>query len=366
MIDFIRSAWLLRRLTRYNRSFTIGRSAFDATRWIVSPRTGIRSTDTTLGDYSGETLREALGNALRAVQEREVRARARRGRLSAIFALMIAGAMALPGCDTLRDWTAAAIGAPTSTEIKAASEKLVEAEDRVEELQIAREEADELAAANETKAADVAARKEELRQLWARMAADAENLSGAAADAMMRTMDGLRQQMEQLEDARGRYVDVAAAYGRQASKLGSAVAGAVRDIDDAEAQLMGFEDQKRAAIAGVLSFVDVAADGAASLGVPAARETGSKVREGLAAGLSLLFGGTTVGAGILARRRKKEAEDQEEERVRLARVVNAVEKFDLLANAPKEAKAAAKDFAGPEAHLALKRALGEAKAVKAA
>lgn len=265
----------------------------------------------------------------------------------------------LAGCAGLRDLTAGIVGAPTSDEVKAAADKLAEAEDKVAELELIADEADAMVLYLEAEATSIEQRRSEVRGVYSRLAGQLGELEGAAADAMVDTLQGLQDQLANLGNAADQAAALAAKYQAQAVELETAAKAQGIRIDREAARLAGFEDQTKAAIAGVTDFVSFAGETAASLGVPGAREAAGKVREGALGGLSALLLGGSIWGARTARRRRRERDHEAEERTKLVRVVTAVDKFGLLANAPEEAREAAKDFIGPAAHKALKLTLVE-------
>lgn len=275
--------------------------------------------------------------------------------------LLAAGVLATSsGCAAVRDFTAWLTGAPSSQEIAAEQKRLDQAEDKVQELETQQAAAEAKANELERIAATQEVRKAEVRQLYARLAAELANLEGTAADAMVETLAGLQRQLEAIGEEADAAIEIAAHYRAEAEQLIGAQAEARRIIADAEANLQGFADATEAAIAGVIGGVTLAGETAASLGVPGAREaaaTVTRIGEGILG--SILFGGT-VGGGLLARRRRKQRDEEAKRRENLGRIVTAVEKFGLIGAAGpelEEARKAAKDWAGLEAHHELKKTL---------
>lgn len=275
--------------------------------------------------------------------------------------LVAAGVLATSsGCTAVRDFTAWLTGAPSSKEIAAEQQRLAEAEAEVEQLERLQADAERKAKELERIAATQEVRKAEVRQLYARLAAELANLEGTAADAMVETLAGLQRQLETIGQEAEGAIELAAQYRAEAEQLIGAQAEAHGIIRQAEANLQGFADATEAAIAGVLGGVTLAGETAASLGVPAARETAAtvtRIGEGILG--AVLFGGTTGGA-LLARRRRKQRDEEAKRANNLGRIVTAVEKFGLIGASGAdldEARAAAKDWAGREAHAELKRTL---------
>ncbi len=275
--------------------------------------------------------------------------------------LVLAAVLVLAGCKGLQDVTAWITGAPSNAEIDAERTKLQDAERKAKELGILEQQHRETVA-NLTVTADGAEeRKIQVRSLYARMAAELANLTGAAADALVLTMAGLQRQLVAIDAEHDAAADLAAAYEAEANKLTAARRQAAIEIAEANANLDGMEDATAEAINSTLAFIGLAGETAASLGVPGAREAAStvtKIGTGLL-GLALTAG--TGGMGFLARRRRLRAEKAESRADNLGRVVSAVERFDLINLSPgpelETAKEGAKEWAGDVAHHELKATL---------
>ncbi len=278
-------------------------------------------------------------------------------RVGAAAAIATATVVVLGGCQALGDFTAWIAGAPTSTQVKAEQAKLKKAEAELgrldDQLTIARRH-QEGASKSE---ADAETRKESIRTLYATMAQQLNSLEGAAADAMLTSLDGLNGQLRAAETQRAGAAAVVAGFEGQIAELRAAQGAANRELADAEANLLGFADSTQAAISGVMATVGLASEAAVALGVPGAALATEKVEGMIRGGLELLLAGTGASAAMIGRRRRKQRDEERERRVNLTRVIQANEEFNLIKD-DKDAREGAKRWAGPAAVREMKLARG--------
>ena len=247
------------------------------------------------------------------------------------------------------------IGAPSVEEISAAEQRLGDAERDVQELD------GQLGLANahirQAKAAADAAigRKDEIRRLYADMAAQLGSLQGAAADAMIQALGQLQQQLRLADEDRDEGLAVAAEYQAILASILGAQDTASRTVADARAQLAGFQDATARAVEGAVGGVRLAADAAAALGVPGANLVGEQLVGWTRTGLELLLGGGAVTGAVMTRRRKRERDGERERRMNLTRIVKAVDEFNLITS-DEALRTLAEKWAGPAAHREMKLA----------
>lgn len=281
--------------------------------------------------------------------------------LITIIILGATGVGLLNGCNVIRDGVAMLIGAPTTDEIAAEVTRLEEAEEKLIELEDRRGEAE--AAAREAQLLEDAERQrtEEIKGLYGQMAQRYTDLEGEAQDAMMRAMEEVRAQLDESNEAADRAAALVASYIVTAKRVEAEVAANNGIIDDAYANLQGFDDATAAAIGSVGGFVRTAGETAGLLGVPgsgAAAGLGSKIIEGVMTTI-LVAGSGGIALRQRNRRRREEGKRAEAEgtTMNLTRIVKAVDEFKLLNGVSAELKQGAKDWAGEDAHRALKAAL---------
>ncbi len=276
---------------------------------------------------------------------------------------LVAATLAMGGCNAMQDVTAWLTGAPSNAEIDAERTKLDEATKKAAALEVQEQEARDTVARLTATVDGTEDRKAQVRALYARMAAELANLTGAAADAMVATMAGLQRQLIAISEEADAGAAMVAAYAAQADKLTAARRQAAIEIAQAKANLDGFAEATAIAINSTLAFVGLAGESAASLGVPGAREVTHQVTRIGEALIGLTLASGTGGMAWLARRRKKQLALASARAENLGRVVSAVEKFDLLNLPPgadlDTAMEGAKEWAGAAAHKELKRTLVE-------
>lgn len=272
-----------------------------------------------------------------------------------IIVAALAAVLVLTGCVALRDVVAGLIGAPTSTQIAGEMERLGAAENLVRGLERDLRTAEKAASEQDQLAAQAEDQKTTIRSLYASMAQQLANAEGPAADAMLGTLEDLQRQLRLVGQQKDRLAEVAAGYRAQADTIAGSIEEADQIIGDAEANLLGFADQQEAAIAGVMGAVGLAGDAANALGVPGGKAAVDTFGNIVTTGLSLLLGTSTIGAGVLARRRRKQRDVATGRRLNLVRAVQATDKFELIKD-DEEARLGAKEFAGRAAHRELKLA----------
>lgn len=268
--------------------------------------------------------------------------------------ILVSVLLGLSGCDAFRAMT----GAPSREEVAAVQTRIAEQDKAIADLDAQRADAQRQASALESKAGEAEARKASVRALYGRMAQELANTSGPEADALVQSLGNLQAQLVAIEAGRSETVELAARWKAEEAAIAAAQNRAQAELADAEAQLEGFHDATQAAVAGVTKSVGIVAKAAEALGIPGASAVAGQITGGLNVLLPGALGLTTLGGAVAARRRKREAREAQTKASNLAKVVTATEKFGLLKD-DAEARLGAKEWAGPEAHKALKLALVE-------
>ncbi len=234
------------------------------------------------------------------------------------------------GCQAVTDGLAWVIGAPTSTDMKAAETKLGDAEAAANEAdrQARTMEASIVAAANDASEAD--ARKDQIRSMYASAAGQMADLDGAAADAMIGVMDALQTELHRAKDDAAAAAAIVATYqGRVAEHL--AAADRARELARRHAaELAGLDEQAAIAVARAVDTVKLAGTMAGNFGVPAGGAMGD-VGGDMVGGLLGLLGIGGAGAGMVrSRRERKRADFQESEATWAKDVIVMTEKMGLI------------------------------------
>lgn len=260
--------------------------------------------------------------------------------LSIVVAAVAAGGMS--GCTQIGDGVARLIGAPTSTQIKEASDKLDAAEKSIAQLEDAKAAADrQLAAMSATRAKYEASRA----SITEAIAAVGQMLAGAMGerrDVIMAQLDALRRQLSLVDAQDSDAEQLAAQFAAQIADLDAARMVAEREVSAANDQLAAFDEQKAEAIARTTGAVRTASSATQALGVPGAGAIGGVIADHLGEGLALILGGTTLVAGASARKRKREADAAKAEAGAAKEVIVATEEYGLLEGVDTGAKAAAR------------------------
>jgi hypothetical protein len=250
-----------------------------------------------------------------------------------VFALLAVAMMS--GCTQIGDGIAKLIGAPTSTQIKEASDKLDAAEKSIGELEDAKAAADrQVAALTATREKYETSRA----SITEAIAAVGQMLAGAIGDrrdVIMSQLDALRRQLALVDAQDSDAEQLAAEFASQIADIDAARMVAEREVSAAIDQLAAFDEQKAEAIARATGAVRAAGDAAGALGAPGAGAIGGVIADHLGEGLALILGGSTAVAVARGRKHKRDAKAAKE-------VIVATEEYGLLEGVDTGAKAAAR------------------------
>lgn len=278
-----------------------------------------------------------------------------RRRPLAILALLATISTVLAGCELL--------GYPSKADIAANKEAVLDAETRADDAEAA---LDKLAATVEkAERAQVKAanRSEAVRTAFVNTADQLDNVEGEAANALADTLQGLLIQLKEATSQEDRTAEAIASAQAAEARIGAELVDARSDIEALDAELEAMVEQSQNATAGLMQGVKELGGAVQAMGVPGAGLVSEQ-----AAGLIAIFGNAGFGTLALqrhlaARKRRRERDAATHERGLLADVVRVNERVGLIqdenggqmtAAEVEEAKAAARDLLGPEAHALLR------------
>lgn len=249
-----------------------------------------------------------------------------------------------PGCNHVRDGIASATGAPTTKEFEALRTAIEDAEQRQRDAERIRADLEHLAGEAAQRQAETARQREALEAHYAAMASQLVGLAGEARAAMIEMMDQVRRRIDAVGDAQRQQAEVLARHQREIAKTVRDIAAMDGAIADAESQFAQKLQERDEALGGVAGLVDGLASMARVLGVS---ETAVEpARNAIAMGLGLTMAGGPTGVYAWWLRRKAEAR---------AKIIQATERYDLLADADPALKAQAKATLTPAQAAELER-----------
>lgn len=256
------------------------------------------------------------------------------------------------GCNQLRTWTRAAIGAPSAEQIERSDATIAAAEEAIEAAQAQAAKLDAERAAADRQAEQNAKRADELRAVMRELSQRMAEATGDAFEALRQTYDQYSARLGAVQNQRDEYEALAAELGADLQSLDIDLQRQTIKLDNARARRAALDDETAAAMANAGRAATEAGQAAQALGLPGGGAAGETAGNLIQWGLSVILGGGALGGTYMARKRGKERDDAARQRDDLVEVVQVNERHDMIVH-DEQRKANARASLAPAARQTL-------------